>query len=138
MAYLARIERQHQRNASRLLAPTGLHHREWRILAIVNALGSAPISQVADDAVVERTTLSKMLDRLEARGLIRRDTHEADRRASAVSLTPQGQDFLAETLPLILGLFDQYRRAMPEQEYQQLMRLLKAFRSAVAGADVVG
>lgn len=38
-----------------------------------------------------KSTLTSLLDRLEERGLIRRDVHPEDRRSFVVSLTPRGR-----------------------------------------------
>ena len=133
MAHFVQIERLHQANASRLLRPYDLHHREWRILALLGEHASLPINQNAEAAATDRSTVSKMIGRLEARGLVARGASEVDGRASPVSLTPRGTTLLAETAPLVRGLFEQYRRGLSAASHDQLMRLLQTYRRQVAG-----
>ena len=135
MAHFVQIERLHQRNASRLLDAYGLPHREWRILALLSEHGALGINQIADGAAAERSTTSKMIARLTARGLIERSTSSVDARASRVSLTRAGQRLLAETIPVVQGLLESYQRGMSASDYAALMRLLQAFRRSVASAE---
>ena len=68
IAWMARAERQHARNATALLAPLGLHHREFRLMAILANSQGLTVGELAEQAVLERPTVSKMIDRLAAEG----------------------------------------------------------------------
>lgn len=137
MAHFVQIERLHQRNASRLLEPYGLPHREWRILAVLSEHSALTINQLAEAAATERSTMSKMLDRLEARGVVARSASDLDGRASPVVLTKDGIALLAQTIPVIQGLFETYRNGMARADYETFMRLLKDFRRQVAGTETI-
>lgn len=136
MGYFARIERLHMQNATLLLAPHGLHHREWRMLAILSDTGAIGVNQLAEQAAIERSTISKMIDRLEARGLVRRASARADKRSSLVVLTPKGRAKLAETIPLVEGLFATYLAGMSKSDYARLMRSLVTLMGRVSAAVV--
>lgn len=131
MAHFVQMERMHQRNATRILEPWGLPHREWRILALLSEHGAIGINQIAEQAGIERTTASKMLDRLEAKGLLARVTSEDDQRTTPVTLTAQGKRVLAATIPRIQSLFEQYRRGMAAGDYATLMQLLLDYREQI-------
>jgi MarR family transcriptional regulator, organic hydroperoxide resistance regulator len=66
----------------------------WRVLA---ALADGPMSakEVADIILQKQPTVSKLLERLEKQGLLRRDPNPADRRSILVSLTPAGRRLAA-------------------------------------------
>ena len=49
------------------------------------------VSHLADKVGVRASTVSKMLDRLEHRGLVKRGNDERDRRHTMVTLTSKGQ-----------------------------------------------
>lgn len=131
MAHFARIERQHQRNAAQVLAPHGLHHREWRMLAIIDEMGSAGVTPLAERAVIERSTIGKLLVRLEHKGLVMRVAAGADTRANPVKLTARGRALLARSVDLIRQLFEQYRQKMTAADYAALMTLTAQFRRGV-------
>lgn len=131
MAHFARIERQHQRNASRLLEPFGLKHSEWRVLVFIEQMGVVSVTTLAEEAVIERSTIGKMLTRLKAKGLVADAKPANDARANPVRLTPRGQTLLRKTAPLIVGLMERYRSAMTLAEHDTLMRLTAQYRHGV-------
>lgn len=131
IAHFARIERQHVRNATRVLAPHGLHHREWRMLAIIDEIGTTSVTVLAEQAVIERSTIGKMLMRLEQKGLVERVDAAEDGRASPVRLTLAGRALLAKSVKLIQQLFDQYQACMSSAEYSEMMRLVVVFKRGV-------
>lgn len=134
MYYLLRTERAHMRNATRLLAPHDLHHREWRLLAIADERGPIGVGDLAEAAGLERPTVSKMLERLERRGLVHRADGEDDARSAPVVLAAKGLSKLRETEPLVRGLLERYAAGMSRSDYADLMRLLKEFEARVEGA----
>lgn len=131
MAHFARIERQHQRNATHVLAPHGLHHREWRMLAIIDEMGVAGVTELAERAVIERSTIGKLLMRLEQKGLLMRVAAGADTRTNPVRLTARGRVLLAKSVELIRQLFEAYRQEMTAADYAALMKLTAQFRRGV-------
>jgi DNA-binding MarR family transcriptional regulator len=56
--------------------------------------GKLRVTELAELAGVNSSTLSRQLDRLEDESLITRDLHPDDRRVVIVSLTPEGRDTL--------------------------------------------
>src|SRR3712207_1267888 len=60
---------------------------EARALVYVSRLAPLQQRELAAQMSIEPMTLVRYLDRLEERGLIRRDTDPADRRAKLVTLT---------------------------------------------------
>ena len=61
-------------------------------------LGGAPLTQLADVLVMDRTTLTRNLKPLVRRGLIRIE-HEADQRIRNVNLTKSGRRVFEEARP---------------------------------------
>lgn len=135
MAHFARMERRHEQNANRVLAPSGLVHREWRVLALLSEHETLAIHRIAELSATERSTISKMLDRLEAKQLLARASSETDARATPVMLTAAGRALLASTIPRIRALFDAYREGMSDTELATLMRLLERMGRQVESVD---
>lgn len=76
----------------------GLKATQFTLLAALDRLGGAPLTQLADVLVVDRTTLTRNLKPLVRRGLIRIE-HEADQRIRNVSLTKSGRRVFEEAQP---------------------------------------
>lgn len=134
IAWMARAERQHARNATALLAAHGLHHREFRLLALLGVNPSCSINQLAEHAVLERPTVSKMLDRLQAEGWVRRIDDPDDRRRWTLALTDAGQAKLELTAPIVEGLFQRYQAGVPAQARAELLRAVRDFHRRVQEA----
>jgi len=73
------------------LAPVGLHVTQFSILAKLKRLGPMTINALANEMVMDRTTLGRNVLPLERDGLIRIETSAADRRAKQLHLTKAGE-----------------------------------------------
>lgn len=82
----------------RVLQPVGLRGTQFTILAAVAAAGSVPISRLAKSLVMDRTTLTRNLRPLQARGLVRIQRGQ-DQRTRLLTLEPPGFDLLKKALP---------------------------------------
>jgi DNA-binding MarR family transcriptional regulator len=74
-----------------LLAPVGLHVTQFSILAKLKRLGPMTISALAEEMVMDRTTLGRNVLPLERYGLIKIEASAADRRARELHLTKAGE-----------------------------------------------
>jgi DNA-binding MarR family transcriptional regulator len=77
------------------LRPTGLRVTQFSLLGVIDAFGTASITDLAQEAVMDRTTLTRNLGVLEQEGLIRVEPGE-DARVRQVSLTPAAHARLTE------------------------------------------
>lgn len=69
----------------------GLTTAQMRALAVLSERESPLIRDLAVYAVVEQSTLSRALDKLQVEGMIERHTDTTDQRATRISLTPDGR-----------------------------------------------
>lgn len=78
-----------------VLAAHGLEMWDYAVLSALDE-GPAPTqAELAAGVRRDKTRLIPILDRLEARGLLRRTPDPADRRNRVVALTPAGRDLVA-------------------------------------------
>jgi len=80
------------------LAPTGLRGTQFSVLAATAKNGPLAMSALADRLVTDRTTLTRNLRPLEARGLLAVIAGE-DRRERLVTITPAGEKALKAARP---------------------------------------
>jgi DNA-binding MarR family transcriptional regulator len=73
------------------LAPTGLRTTQFSILAKLKRRGPLTINTLAEDMVMDRTTLGRNILPLERDGLIRIAPAASDRRAKELHLTKAGE-----------------------------------------------
>lgn len=78
----------------RALAPLGTDARELGVLLVLAAHEPGSQRDAADRLGVDRTTMVALLDGLEAKGVVARRPHGADRRRNLVELTDAGRDLV--------------------------------------------
>lgn len=97
-------------------------------------LGNAPgvsVGELAELAVLERPTVSKMVDRLAAEGWVERGTSAQDGRRAPLTLTPSGRDILNAAGPIIENLFRRYQVGMGPEQTRRFVGELQWFFQAV-------
>ncbi|NDJ24200.1 MarR family transcriptional regulator [Nostoc sp. B(2019)] len=82
-----------------VLQPSGLLVNQFTLMVAISLVGSVTITHLAQELVIDRTTLTRNLKPLERQGFIQIQPGQ-DQRMRVVSLTPQGHTALAKALPL--------------------------------------
>jgi DNA-binding MarR family transcriptional regulator len=72
----------------------------------------------------DRSTIGNVLDRLENRGLIRREASAQDRRQKLLHLTREGKTILRQVRPLVLRVQNRILAPLSEEERATLLKLL--------------
>jgi DNA-binding MarR family transcriptional regulator len=81
------------------LRPSGLRSTQFSLLMLIRGMGPIRITDLADKAVMDRTTLKRNVELLEREGLVRVDPGE-DARVREVSLTAAAEERITKALPL--------------------------------------
>ncbi|HIF63488.1 MAG TPA: MarR family transcriptional regulator [Deltaproteobacteria bacterium] len=79
---------------------TGLRSSQVMLLMGVRAMGPVSVGNLAEEAVLDRTTLTRNLRPLEREGLVRIE-QGVDRRERVVSLTAKGDSRLKVAMPVM-------------------------------------
>jgi DNA-binding MarR family transcriptional regulator len=102
----------------------GLSFMQWASLLMIRdglALTAAELSRQLD---YDSGALTRLIDQLESRGLVRRERCEADRRQVYLKLTPIGLHSLEELMPLVVGVVNRSVEPLTGAELQTLISLL--------------
>jgi homoprotocatechuate degradation regulator HpaR len=73
-----------------MLSTSGVNEQKWRVLRVLQEKGPLELSQVAAEAVLLLSSLTRMVGPMVAEGLITRMTPPEDRRKTVVAITPAG------------------------------------------------
>lgn len=76
----------------------GFSVTEWRILASLTGSQGISTGRLAQISVTKQPTVTRLLDRMEAKGYVERFAHESDRRLTMVRIAPAGQATLADLI----------------------------------------
>ncbi len=82
----------------RALRPLGLTFARYEVLMLLGFSrdGALPITKVGERLMVHPTGITKLVDKLEQQGLVRREAHPTDRRGTLAGITPEGRELAAK------------------------------------------
>ena len=75
---------------------------QWLLLVNLRNRDGQLHQELADNTYKDKTTVTRLLDGLEKKGLVERVAGEADRRQKRISITGKGQELLKALGPLAL------------------------------------
>jgi len=98
-----------------------------------SSTGRLRMSEVADGMILSRSAATRLVDRLEAEGLVERMVCDEDRRGMEVALTAAGRDrFVAAGRVHLRGIEDYFGTHLTSEELDELARLLTRVADANA------
>jgi DNA-binding MarR family transcriptional regulator len=81
------------------LAPSGLRITQFSILCKLASLGPLPVTRLAAEAALDRSTMGRNLNPLERRGLVRIEVGNVDQGERVAYLTAAGEAAIEAALP---------------------------------------
>jgi MarR family transcriptional regulator for hemolysin len=102
----------------------GLTRSQWWVLNHLYRDDGISQTGLADVLDVEKPTLGRLLDRLEAKDWIERRADPADRRIKRVHLTPRVAPLLRELQAIAAGLRSEALQGLDEREREQFVATL--------------
>lgn len=127
-AYLALITtaERFEREVVELLKGAGLSPSQYNILRILRGAGDAGLAcgQVGGRLVRHDPDVTRLMDRLEKRGLIARAREQQDRRVVRTRITPDGLELLATLDAPVDDLHERQLGHMSERRLGDLKTLL--------------
>lgn len=128
--------------ADQQLEAYDLTHAQWKPLLRLHQLGACTPAELARDLHMDAGAVTRLIDRLERKGLCSRERSSADRRVVNVALTDEGKRS-ADLVPGVLAeVMNGHLAGFSHAEWQLLMQFLKrmlangeTLRAAAAQAD---
>jgi DNA-binding MarR family transcriptional regulator len=114
----------------RLFKQAGLSEPQYNVLRILRGVGGCgvPCSDIGSRMIARVPDVTRLVDRLEAAGLVERCRIPNDRRVVQVKITQKGRDALAGLDAPLLELNRRLLRHMSREELAELSRLLEKAR----------
>jgi DNA-binding MarR family transcriptional regulator len=123
LAAVTSIIRVHQvltQRADQILAPIGLTFSRYEVLVLLYFCdGSLPLTQLGKLLQVHQTSVTNLVDKLEAKGFVKRTPHPTDRRSTIAQITPTGRELTQKAIKSLnselfrdLGLTDDEVRVL--------------------------
>ncbi|HRK24783.1 MAG TPA: MarR family winged helix-turn-helix transcriptional regulator [Beijerinckiaceae bacterium] len=105
------------------------------VLATLADHPGSDATRIAGLTGFDRTTISGVMERLEAKGLISRKALASDRRIKTLALTAAGRRLLARAEPLVEKVQQRILAPLPKQEQELLLILLARLVEANNGVS---
>ncbi|MDB5998755.1 MAG: MarR family transcriptional regulator [Rhizobacter sp.] len=109
----------------RKLEPQGLTHAQWGPLFMMRKSQTSTVAELARELSMDPGAMTRLLDRLEAKGLCKRVRSTEDRRVVNVELTASGEE-AADKVPQALSeVLNASLAGFSKTEWQALQGYLK-------------
>jgi len=119
-----------RQGTTELLKPYDLSAPQYNVLRILRGAQDEglPCSEVGDRLVSRDPDVTRLLDRLEKRGLIERGRSETDRRVVTATITKKGLELVNELDTPITEMHAEQLGHMKKKELKKLVTLLEKAR----------
>ena len=117
-----------------VLRPSGLSATQYNVLRILRGAGSEEgliCSEISERLITKDSDITRLLERLENRGLITRERSAKDRRIVIVKISDAGLKLLAELDEPVVELHRRQLGHLGENLQEELNALLVLARSQV-------
>ncbi|WP_339862929.1 homoprotocatechuate degradation operon regulator HpaR [Paremcibacter congregatus] len=107
-----------------MLLDNKLTDQQWRVL---RALAENPVLEVvelAEKCVILQPSVSRIIRKMEERGLITRIIPSRDRRRSEISITPKGRALFAKLAPRCEEIYKEITARFGQEKLDKLLALL--------------
>ena len=108
------------------LAEAGLRVTQFSILLKLSHLGPMTVNQMADELVMDRTTLTRNLKPLERDALVQSGPSEQDRRERVIALSAAGKEKVKAAMPLWRKVQKSFEQRFGAERARDLRTLLGA------------
>ena len=113
----------------------GLTPPQFDIVATLGRTDGMTFRQLGQRTLITKGTLTGVVDRLEARGVVERVASHADRRSTVVRLTPAGEALFEEVFPAHMAHLRERFAGWSRADFERLETELTRLRDSLRGAD---
>ena len=115
-----------------MLSSVDLTEQQWRVLRVLQEYGAMEPTRISDLACLLLPSLTRILQKLEEKGLIRRTQDRTDRRKQVVQITEAGEKIILSNLDQSIELAEAIRQRMGPDKHDALLDLLNELERAEA------
>jgi MarR family transcriptional regulator, temperature-dependent positive regulator of motility len=108
---------------------------QFAALTVIEANPGLDQATLASAIAYDRVTIGGVIDRLEQKGLVRREIAKGDRRSRRLHLEPAGKTVLAGVTPIVRRTQANMLKGLSETEGATLLRLLRKALDAVGDSS---
>jgi len=126
---LVHLVNQLKRDVDLRMVEHGLTDAQWKPLWLLKQGHAGTALELARAMDIDAGAVTRMLDRLAAKGLIARVRSESDRRVVHIELTPDGEAAVAQVPQVLASANNDYLRGFTREEWKQMMSFVERMRA---------
>jgi DNA-binding MarR family transcriptional regulator len=107
------------------LEPFGLKATDYVVLVTLGSDPPLTASSVCSLIAHDPGAMTRKIDGLEKKGLVRRVRSETDRRAIHIELTPEGRKLYPRLMSAVVGVVNEFLHGFSKAEVRELESMLK-------------
>lgn len=123
-----------RRELTRVVEPHGVTLQQYNVLRILRGAGEAglPTLEVGERMIEHAPGITRLLERLDAKGLVTRERGPRDRRQVFVRITPRGLGLLAALDEAVNRADQRSMGGLPDEDVARLVGLLDRLRAGLS------
>ncbi|MBF0309367.1 MAG: MarR family transcriptional regulator [Magnetococcales bacterium] len=133
---LRRIIRAIDIHSKQIMHVYGISGTQAMILRQMAQTGRTTATRLAGVVHLSKSTISGVLERLENRGLIARQTDGNDRRLEWLMVTAKGEEILTSAAPLLQERFEERFQSLPGEEQNGILAALQRITELMDATDI--
>ncbi|MBX2858361.1 MAG: homoprotocatechuate degradation operon regulator HpaR [Cellvibrionaceae bacterium] len=118
-------------NSISLLRPIftdyGLTEQQWRVIKVVEQFGEINAQELASETCILSPSLSRIIARLDAEGILIRRTDTVDQRAISLRLSAKGKRLHKKIAPKLKAQYQTLTQTVGKETISDLVCLLQDF-----------
>lgn len=123
--WLARVNGRYSMAMEKALKKVDMDIPRWRILLILKDNGSSSISEISTHAIAKLPTVTKIVYRMKADGLVQTNVCANDGRVTQVSLTEAGYQTIEQSHKVTADIFKTSFKGLTDAQLNKLNSLLE-------------
>ena len=134
LASLFKLGRDLRTVIDRDLAEQGITTQQAALMLVARLHGGHAVRRMADPLGTDTAGLTRLVDRLEAKGLVTRQSSPNDRRAVLLELTPAGDALVPDLIAAFKRAHERLLEGIDESEIEQLRATMRRLRENIRAA----
>jgi DNA-binding MarR family transcriptional regulator len=122
---IARTARRYEMDMEQALRRIDMDLPSWRAVMLLHECSPSSVSEIAERAVIRLSTMTRVVQRLEKRGLVTLARRAADARVTDVHITPDGEKVVEQVRSVASRLYSSAFQDFDAGEIQTLNNLLR-------------
>jgi MarR family transcriptional regulator, organic hydroperoxide resistance regulator len=122
------VAKAHRARTHELLSTLGLHVGQEMILVALSRHEDLTLSELAEQLEVQPPTVTKMVQRLESSGIVKREPCKNDSRVSNICLTPKGKQLQTKMEKIWNQVESEFIANLSQAEKESFQKLLQKAR----------